>query len=188
MAELDKTDLEYTLFSHGIFMDYQGLPRIKSHMKPWVFAIDIANKVAGIPGSGDVPVIFTYSGDVAKFVVAALGLPDKTWQRHSVMIGDRKTFNQILDIAESVRGGKFTVQYDSIEKMQSGQVTELPSHHTIHSSVPKEVLQGGFAHFGIGIERGEFDFDAPKGTKLLNNIFPDIVPMSMETLIREGWA
>jgi NmrA-like family len=187
-AELEKTRLEYTLFSHGFFMDYYGMPGIKSYMKPWVFAIDIAHRVAGIPGSGDTPAVYTYSGDVAKFVVATLSLPEKSWQKYSIMIGDRKTLNEILHIAESVCGKKFTVHYDSLEKMHGGKITELPSHRPTYEIVPKEKLQSGFANFGIGIEQGNFDFHAPKKIKLLNDLFPNITPLSVEELITKGWT
>ncbi|KAM6479574.1 hypothetical protein HDV62DRAFT_399686 [Trichoderma sp. SZMC 28011] len=187
IAELEKSHLEYTLFSHGVFMDYYGMPKCQSYMTPWVFAIDIAHKVAGIPGSGNVPAIYTYSGDVAKFVVAAIGLPEGTWHKHSTMIGDRRTLNEVLGIAESIRGS-FKVQYDTIQKLQRGEITELPSHVPLYSQTAKELHQQRFAGFGIGMEIGAFDFDVPANGILLNDLFPDIRVKSVEDIITEGWA
>ncbi|KAK4061637.1 uncharacterized protein Triagg1_10179 [Trichoderma aggressivum f. europaeum] len=187
IAELEKTHLEYTLFSHGVFMDYYGMPKCQSYLTPWVFAIDIAHKVAGIPGSGNVPAVYTYSGDVAKFVVAATGLPDGTWHKHSIMIGDRRTLNEVLGTAESIRG-RFKVQYDTMQKLQQGEITELPSHTRLYSQTAKELLQRRFAGFGIGMETGAFDFNIPANGVLLNDLFPNIQVKSVEDIIIEGWA
>ncbi|OAL28844.1 hypothetical protein AYO20_09324 [Fonsecaea nubica] len=188
VMELDKTGLEYTLFSHGIFADYFGMPRIKSYLDPWVFAIDIAHSMAGIPGSGDVPTVYTYSGDVAKFVVGTLSLPDGTWSKSSVIMGDRKTLNQVLRIAEAVRGTRFTVEYDPVERLKRGHITELPSHRHYYSSEDsKRAFQQRFAGFGIAMESGGFDFTPSHGAMVANDAFPHIHPMSVEDVIRAGW-
>ncbi|KAK5987361.1 Oxidoreductase BOA1 [Cladobotryum mycophilum] len=166
VAELEATHLEYTLFSHGIFMDYQGMPRIQSHLTPWVFAIDLAHKVAGIPGSGDVACVYTYSRDVARFVAAAAGLPDGAWKKQSVMVGQRQTLNQVLRTAESILGA-----FDAF-----------------YESVSKEVFQRRFAGFGMAMEQGAFDFEMPSDGVLLNDLFPHIRPKTMREVIEEGWA
>jgi nucleoside-diphosphate-sugar epimerase len=88
-----------------------------AHLKPWVFSIEVAHKVAGIPGSGNPHAAYMYSRDVAKFVVAALSLPDQTWKESSVMISEHKSLNEILRIAELVCGDKFKVSYDSTESL-----------------------------------------------------------------------
>lgn len=168
-------------------MDYYGMPKCQSYMTPWVFAIDIAHKVAGIPGSGNVPAVYTYSGDVAKFVVAAIGLAEGTWHKHSTMIGDRRTLNEVLGTAESIRGS-FKVQYDTMQKLQQGEITELPSHVRLYSQTAKELLQQRFAGFGIGMETGAFDFNVPANGVLLNDLFPDIHVKSVEDIITEGWV
>ena len=187
VKELELSGLEYTLFSHGLFMDYYGLPGIKSNMTPWVFAIDIANRAAGIPGSGDTKAAYTYSGDVAKFIVAALGMSAGSWRKHSVMVGERRSLNEILRIAESVRGD-FDVKYDSAEDLLAGKITELPSHVAAYSHSSKEDFQKRFAGFGLAMEGGVFDMRVPENGMLLNDIFPDILPKSVEEVIKEGWT
>ncbi|RFU79992.1 nmra-like family [Trichoderma arundinaceum] len=187
IAELESSGLEFTLFSHGLFMDYYGLPRIKSYMTHWVFAIDIKNKVAGIPGLGTGQAVYTYSGDVAKFVVATLGLPAGSWKRQSVMIGERRSLNEVLRIAESIRG-KFSVHYDSMEDLKSGKITELAPQVAAYELSSKDEFQKRFAHFGIAMEAGAFDFQVPDDGVLLNQVFPDINPKTVEDVIREGWA
>ena len=102
VAELDKTDLEYTLFSIGFFMDYLAMPKFKSYLTPIVVVLDIQNRCAGIPGSGNTPVIFTTTKDMGKFVVASVGL--EKWNKQSLIVGDRKSWNEVLAIAEKVTG------------------------------------------------------------------------------------
>jgi hypothetical protein len=75
---------------------------MKSYLKPNVFAIDIANRVAAIPGAGDVPVTFTYTFDLARSVVAALDLEE--WKEESKVVGDVVTWNEFVGLAEEVTG------------------------------------------------------------------------------------
>jgi hypothetical protein len=102
-AELKKTkNLEYTVFHNGFFSDYYGMPNIKSYLTPFTLIMDAQNNVAGIPGSGDNPVVFTRSSDVAKFVAASLDL-DK-WDPVFTIIGDRVTWNDVLKLVEAAKG------------------------------------------------------------------------------------
>lgn len=187
VEELKHSGLEYTLYSHGIFMDYYGLPQIKSYMTPWVFAIDIANKAAGIPGSGNGQAAYTYSGDVAKFIIASIGMPLGSWKKHSVMIGDRRSLNEVLLIAESVRG-TFDVKHDTVRSLLGGRITELPSHLVAYQYTPKENFQKRFASFGLAMEAGAFDLVVPENGVLLNELFPEIHPKTVEDVIRLGWT
>jgi hypothetical protein len=47
---------------------------MNSNQPPWPLFVDILNERAAVPGFGDVPVVFTHSSDIAKFVVASLDL------------------------------------------------------------------------------------------------------------------
>lgn len=102
IAELQKTDLEWTRIHSGYFLDYYGIPHIESHMMPVVFGVDMANKAAAIPGTGNDTVSFTYTKDLAKFVIAALDLPK--WDESLFCYGDKATWNELLSIAEEMRG------------------------------------------------------------------------------------
>jgi hypothetical protein len=106
VQKLQSTTLEYTLVSNGFFMDYYGLPRVKSYLQPFVFALDIAQNAAAIPGSGNTPVVFTHTFDVAKFVAALVSQAD--WPKRSVIIGDKKTWNEALSIAEETKGSSLS--------------------------------------------------------------------------------
>lgn len=102
MEELRRTDLEWTTFHIGYFLDYFGVPHIKSRMTPVSMQVDIANNAAAIPGAGDDLVSFTYSYDVAKFVEAALELPH--WDEVSYVVGDTCSLNDVVKMAEEARG------------------------------------------------------------------------------------
>lgn len=58
---LEKTSLEYTRFSNGVFMDYWFDPYIpsafSSNIPVWV---DLANNFAAIPGDGNQPLVLTH--------------------------------------------------------------------------------------------------------------------------------
>lgn len=99
---LKKSDLEWTVFHNGIFLDYFGGPAMKSHLKPNVFVVDIANKVAAIPGDGNTPVTFTYTFDLAKFIVASLDF--EKWSEESKVIGDEMSWNEFVSLVENTLG------------------------------------------------------------------------------------
>jgi hypothetical protein len=179
---LEATSLEHTSVLNGYFLDYFVAPKVKSYMAPAAVVLDIANNSAAIPGSGNVPVVLTHSSDVARFVVALMKQP--RWEKDSYVIGDKVTWNEFLRLAEEAKGTKFTVVHDSLEKLRSGQITELPSHPALYPFFPKPMLQGFFAAFGIMFEQGEFDF-CPSHS--LNDEFPDIKPRTVKELVMEAW-
>jgi nucleoside-diphosphate-sugar epimerase len=118
MEALKSTSLEYTAVNNGVFMDYWVVPHIKSYLGGGItFAIDMANKAAAIPGSGNTPVVFSYSFDIGNLVAALLTLP--TWERETYIVGDRITWNEFLAIAEEARGSKFKTSYDPLDSLKN---------------------------------------------------------------------
>ncbi|KAH7153443.1 hypothetical protein EDB81DRAFT_455426 [Dactylonectria macrodidyma] len=182
VEELEKSTLEYTLFYVGYFLDFWGYPRVKSYQRQNIIAVDIENNTAAIPGKGDTPVVFTHTLDVAEFVVAALGLPK--WDRESYVIGDAVTWNEFLAIAEEVKGQKFTVTHDDLNLLLSGKITELPSHPSLYTQMPKEAIQSLFATFGVWFEKGMFNLQ-PNDT--LNKVFPYIKARTVREVLTAGW-
>ncbi|CAG8907975.1 unnamed protein product [Penicillium egyptiacum] len=182
VQKLESTSLEFTSVTNGYFMDYYGLPRVKSYLQPFVFALDMAQNAAAIPGSGNTPVVFTYTFDVARFVAALTSQAD--WPKRSVIIGDKKTWNEALSIAEEIKGTKFNVAYDDLEKLSTFQVTELPSHSALYTSLPKEQLQYILAVFGRWTAAGHFDLPE---NDTLNSRFPEIEPRTLRQVMEQGW-
>lgn len=191
---LENTDLEWTQFQNGYFMDYYGMPYVESNLKPLTFVLDVAHKAASIPGTGDETMTFTYTKDLAKFVVAALDLPK--WTYPMVCYSDKSTWNKAVKLAEGYRGAfsimwhsgteqmmtgsKFKVAYDSIEKLRRGEITELPAHVAAYSFIPKSLVYGIQSKFGLYVAYGMFDF-LEEGS--LNQQFPEIKTTALEDII-----
>lgn len=95
-------DLETTRIINGQFMDYWGIPGVKSHFGPFPIAIDIANDTAAIPGDGNTPVIMTHTSDVGKYVAASLDL--EKWEPIHSIAGDKVSLNELLSYAEEAKG------------------------------------------------------------------------------------
>lgn len=99
---LENTSLEYTLFYVGYFLDVWGYPHVKSYQRQNIIAVDMEYKRAVIPGTGNTPVTFTHTLDIAEYVAASLDLPK--WELESYVIGDVVTWNEFLSIAEETIG------------------------------------------------------------------------------------
>ena len=83
------------------------MPHIQTYLPMRVaFVVDVPNKTAAIPGTGDDLVSFTYTRDVASFVVAALDLP--TWREVMFCYGDKATWNAFVRMAEEITGKNWT--------------------------------------------------------------------------------
>ncbi|KAF5008658.1 hypothetical protein FDECE_5070 [Fusarium decemcellulare] len=183
LVELESSALEWTTIYNGYFLDYFGTPKVKSYIDDIALFIDMPENTAVIPGSGEVPVVFTHTFDVAKFVAALLDLAK--WPREVHIIGDRLTWNEMLKLAEEVKGVKFNVTYDSVERLESGSMTELPSHQKVYALYPKEQLHYITTAFGLNCERGQANFDP--GTAF-NKEFPHIKPRTAREVMSEGWG
>jgi hypothetical protein len=124
LAVLSQTELEYTAVSNGHFSDYYGYPKVKTYLKHADFLVDIANKAAAVPGSGDDKVAFTYSFDVARFVDALVSTDEK-WPKNSVVIGEKITANEIVAIAEEARGTSNSIHFQVVSNVASRRGTIL---------------------------------------------------------------
>ncbi|KAM3074964.1 hypothetical protein ACMFMF_005650 [Clarireedia jacksonii] len=204
IAELEKTDLEFTSFVNGLFLDYLGMPKVPSHLAGGFKLFDIPTKVAVMFGTGKVPIVMTHTRDVGRFVVASLAL--EQWEKRSYIIGDRKTWSECIAIAGKVAGKCYSTQNrldtqgsrpcslcrksnctlthlgepftitDDASSLLSGSVIEQPTHRPAYSSSVKE--------HGKWLEAGTFSFDgrAPNSV-YLNELFPEIVPLTVEDIM-----
>ncbi|KAH7268884.1 hypothetical protein B0J15DRAFT_579344 [Fusarium solani] len=180
---LRQSPLEWTIFQNGCFLDYWGHPHIKSYLRPSPFGIDIAGKVAAIPGDGDTRFTVTYSFDVAKYVVAALDLDE--WPETTRIAGDIITWKEFVNLAESTTGvgSKFEVFYDPIDKLERGELTELPSQIPCYATFPKPRFQWFMAIFSRWTADEEICFIPGE----LNAKFPDIQPMTVKAMLETYW-
>ncbi|KAH7350425.1 hypothetical protein BKA66DRAFT_575730 [Pyrenochaeta sp. MPI-SDFR-AT-0127] len=180
---LEATSLEYSAWYVGLFLDYWVMPHAPSYMRPFPYAIDIENRRAALPGQGNVPIVFNYTLDIAKFVTASLKLPH--WDKETYVINDKLTFNEFLQAAEDATDAKFDVTYDPIELPQSGKTNALPPTLPEGYSALKDLLEGYMASVGVMIENGEFDF---KPSRTINETFPDIKVRRVNEFLKEVWG
>ncbi|KAL1599833.1 hypothetical protein SLS60_007638 [Paraconiothyrium brasiliense] len=181
-AQLKRTDLEWAAIYPGLFMEYvtEGLP---STLTINTLMIDIKNNAAGLPINGEGKITLTYSRDIAKYIPKLLTL--EKWEQAYFVVGDVKSWNEIVAAAEKGKGVKFSVTYDSVEKLKRGEVTELPGHARSYelfggreNALP--VVQGLFAQYGLWMDEGIFTYQS--GARL-NDLFPEIKPLRLE----EAW-
>ncbi|KAJ6017929.1 hypothetical protein N7451_001308 [Penicillium sp. IBT 35674x] len=178
---LENSSLKYTRVIPGYFMDYWGMPHVQTNLQPYTFGINIAKREAAIPGDGNDVICMTYTYDMANYVVKALDLDE--WPEFSVIVGDELTYNQILSMAEEITGAKFKVTYDSIEQINTGDVTVPPSlDNTASDSI--EELKEVTALCSRLIVNGVFQF--PKENRL-NTRFPEVRPITMRELLENCW-
>ncbi|KAI9648083.1 Oxidoreductase boa1 [Ciborinia camelliae] len=174
ITELAKTNLEYTSFVNGLFLDYLGMPAVPSHLDAGLNFFDIPKRIAVPIGTGKVPLVMTYTRDVARFVVASLSL--EKWEQRSYIVGDRKSWHEVVEILGKVAGGEFTI-VDDPSSIIAGRVVEAPAHRAAYSSSLKE--------HGDWFEAGAFSFDVEVPNSVyLNELFPEIVPLTVEDAMR----
>ncbi|OAP59583.1 hypothetical protein AYL99_06881 [Fonsecaea erecta] len=182
---LQSGSLQYTRIACGWFMDYWGMPYVKSHLSDFSWAVDLFNRKAAVPGDGGNVISLTLIDDVARAVL--LLLEAEEWPEWTFPIGDSLTFNEFLRVAERVRGSKFELTYDSPEDLEQGKVTILPNPGTrAWTASDREtqdrrhslVLFGRFYVSGVLDLSKEQQFSAR---------FPDWRPKRLEEFLKEVW-
>lgn len=81
------------------------MPAVPSHLAAGIKLFDIPKKIAVALGTGTVPLVMTHTRDVGRFVVASLAL--EKWEKRSYIVGDRKSWNEVVEIAGKVIGKFF---------------------------------------------------------------------------------
>ncbi|PIG82322.1 nmrA-like family protein [Aspergillus arachidicola] len=181
---LKKTTLQFTRIIPGFFMDYWGMPAVRTNLQPFTFGIDIASCQAAIPGDGNDVICMTYTYDMAAFIVRLLDEED--WPEFSVIVGSQTTYNQLLQLAEELRGmssKKFQVVYDSVDKIKEGDVTipPMPSDtgYSVEELKETTALVSRLTIAGV--------FDLPRENRL-NARFPDIETTKLKALLEKAWG
>lgn len=76
--------------------------------------------------------------------------------------------------------------FDDLTTLRQGRITELPSHLSLYSQMPKGEIQALFATFGVWFEAGLYHLRPT--TKTLNEIFPHIKARTVKEVITTGWT
>ncbi|CAH0057921.1 unnamed protein product [Clonostachys solani] len=179
---LESTSLEWAVVHNGIFLDYYFPDTLKSYYNHTTLVVDIPNGAAAIPGTGNERLTLTSIHDSARFVVAALDLPE--WPRELRVVGDTLTYNELAKLAEEARGVKFDVKYDELEKLKRFEVSELPAHQNDYKRFPKDVLLPFLSIFERWTAEGLSEI---KYEGSLTEKFPSIKPLKVKDLMDQYW-
>lgn len=106
IAELQKTNLEYTRVANGWFSDYYGMPYYKTHLHPWINVLNMEKKWAVVPGDGTARANYITTQDMAKCFARLMDL--EAWEPITSVVGDDLSLNEVVALAEEVRGKSFT--------------------------------------------------------------------------------
>ncbi|KAH6666534.1 hypothetical protein F5X68DRAFT_265654 [Plectosphaerella plurivora] len=186
-AQLRETSLVWTEIATGYFSDFWGQPYIKSHMPPVRPGLEIKDRIAGIPGTGNEPVSFAYSLDVTRFIAEKLlFVPDAEWEPVSLILGDRLTWNEFLALAKEARGGEFDVRYDSVEDLEAGNMRELPNHVESYMFFPKLALRGLYSALCLLMAKGGFNY--PLERSINARKFPDFKMLTVKEMLQQTWG
>lgn len=178
---LESSGLEYTRFSNGMYMNYWFSPRIPSAFKfniaNWV---DLDNFYAAIPGDGRTPMVLTHSRDIARFVIAVLGIP--RWEKRYHLVGDRLTLNDFVRIAEGISGHSFEKHSDSLDELLVGTCTLVPAAKKAVEQVPDPTsFVSIIAGAGAMVAQGGMDL---QGEANLNVLFPDLKTLTVQEAVQ----
>jgi len=183
---LKKTKLEWTSIYNGLFLEYIA-PKIPTYTSSSIpFFVDVENNAAAIPGTGDNPIHYTSTKDIAKYTTALLGV--EKWDEKYFIAGDTTTLKEVVALAERVKGTKFDVKYDSVEKLEGGEYTDLPGYEKAYAmmggaQIAKGVMGPMISFFALMHAKGHASLDSSK-YKFLNEMFPEIKPMGLEEALK----
>ena len=156
------------------------MPLARTYLQPYTFGISIPDGKAVIPGDGNNVICMTHTQDMANYLVRILDLDE--WPEISVIVGDELTYNRLLAMAEEMRGQKFDVIYDSVEKINAGNVTVPPM--PAGTDYPPEEVQEITALVDRLVINGVFDL--PRENRL-NNEFYDVRARTMREFLEYTW-
>lgn len=191
---LEKTTLEYTLIYPGMFMDYFGMPRVASSLRPLCFFVDPMNVQAILPGDGEAKMSMTFTTDAARYIALALDLPK--WPRIMTTAVSTVTLNELVRLIEKSMRKKLQVRYQPVEALVKHEVHDLSTNIDIARDYPDRFplgmgqLRGLIADLEAGVAFGAFDFDrmADDHCNLAKEFAGKCkAPQTIERLVEEAW-
>ncbi|KAH9898628.1 NmrA-like family protein [Xylariomycetidae sp. FL2044] len=193
--ELAKTTtLEYAYVYPGMFMDYFGMPKVPSSLRPLCFFIDPAKGMAVLPGDGEARMSMTFTTDAARYLALALEV-DK-WSRILTTAASTVSLNELVRLVEKSLGRRLEVRYQPVEKLLRHETIDLPTNLDIAEDYPERFpqgltqLRGLIADLEAGVALGAFDLGTLGGgcldlVKAFEGKVPD--PRRIDDLIEEAW-
>lgn len=188
---LASSPLQYTRIATGFFVDYLGMPYVETNMDPFTWVMDIYGRRAAIPGDGEQLISLTHTVDLARYVVKLLEIAEDggQWDEWSIVVGEDISFNEVLKLAERVRGGeqKFQVTHDTIEDLESGNATifPLPGETEIDPTYLDGQVKDLCAFWARLYHHGVLHM--PSENRLTDRFRNEIRPLGVEEFLAEAW-
>ncbi|KAK9778850.1 putative NmrA-like family protein [Seiridium cardinale] len=192
--ELEQTStLEYAYIYPGMFMDYFGLPRVASSLRPLCFFVDPEKGLAVLPDDGEAKMSMTFTTDATRYIALALEL-DK-WPRILSTVASTVTLNELVRLVEKSLGRKLEVHYQPVEKLIKHEGADLPTNVEIAKQYPERFpgglkeLRGLIADLEAGVALGAYNLEDLDGHLDLVKAFEGKAPppRRIEDLIEEAW-
>lgn len=192
--ELEKTNtLEYAYIYPGMFMDYFGMPRVETNLRPLCFFIDPVKGQAVLPGDGEGNMSMTFTTDAARYIALALEL-DK-WPRILSTVASTVSLNELVRLVEKNLGRKLEVRYHPVEKLLKHETIDLPTNLEIAKEYPErfpgglDQLRALIADLEASVALGGYDLGKLDGHLDLVKAFEGKAPepKRIEGLIEEAW-
>jgi hypothetical protein len=193
--ELAKTTtLEYTYVYPGMFMDYFGLPHVKSALRPLCFFVDPEKSQAVLPDDGKAKMSMSFTTDAVRYLALALDL--EKWPRVLSTAASTISLNELVRIIEGSLGHKLQVRYQPVEKVLKHEVIDLPTNVDIARDYPErfpgglDQLRGLIADLEAGVALGAFDLGNLTGHLDLVKEFEGKAPAPkrIEDLVAQAWS
>lgn len=192
--ELEKTSaLEYAYVYPGMFMDYFGMPRVPTALRPLCFFVDPAKGLAVLPDDGEAKMSMTVTTDAARYVALALQLDE--WPRILSTVASTVSLNELVGLVEKSLGHKLEVRYQPVDRLLKYESLDLPTNLEIAKEYP-ERFPGGLKQFRAliadleaGVALGAYDLSNLKGHLDLVKVFEGKAPppKRIEQLVGEAW-
>ena len=192
--ELERTStLEYAYVYPGMFMDYFGMPRVPTSLRPLCFFVDPAKGLAVLPDDGEAKMSMTVTTDAARYVALALELDE--WPRILSTVVSTTSLNELVGLIEKSLGRKLEVRYQPVDQLLKYESIDLPTNLEIAREYP-ERFPGGLNQFRAliadleaGVALGAYDLSNLKGHLDLVKAFEGKAPppKRIEQLVGEAW-
>ncbi|KAG5746896.1 hypothetical protein H9Q70_010421 [Fusarium xylarioides] len=152
-----------------------------SNLKTFRWLLDMEKGIAVIPGSGNDKFTVTYSEDLARFIVRLIDTDEK-WPQRGFLSGSDISVNELIAIAERIRGSKMDIIYDPIDKLERGDATILWHPEDVTEEEFKPLLAGLCRMIVAGA------CILPDDDRRLDRRFPEVPLTSVEEIMAKAWS
>jgi hypothetical protein len=184
-------EMEWTRYECGLFMNYLGFGVPEGELRQealggrerdgeWFFYTSACRAELPVKADGTFPRITMMTiEDVGKFVARSLDLQEGMWETTSYMVGETLRMDEVVRVAETVMGKRWQVKTVGPEDFES-RIEGLGKEGD--AAAGRKI----WAQLGLSYTRdveGEGWLDGR-----LNELFPDVKPLTVEGYLRKYYG